>query len=430
MVDRAVYPPGTEVPAPAVRQIFARCKVPSEICLKIAGAGLSSVEMIAVMGESHATVRASFAALCGGDVAVHADPSPREKIFLWMLAVWAACSRLHEQQSLRRAKMEEDPHVIPTIQAEDLCDFRARFCNAHPDAVMLDTKEPHKKFVERISRDFTLNQHVLAYEVGEMRRRSETIIQKSGMAPTADLLVKLVRADVDSSVIATEEEVMDRIHAFFVALEFLSICVFNDADGPLLYVRKLCEHRREAPGLQSLLIADRLIRKEVFRLNTDERTKYPTFSSALLFVLNHCQWIWDKARAEHDRSGRKGPPKDPGTPKAGKRSADEADLDPDTPMSKSKKRRLREKALVDAAKKHGSPKPKAKAATAKGGSGKGGSSKKVPQDIFDYVKSHANGKCTFFNLGKCKFGDDCRDPHSCCDCGGPHSYVSAHTPGK
>ena len=166
----------------------------------------------------------------------------------------------------------------------------------------------------------------------------------------------------------------------------------------------------------------------MFRLNTDERTKYPTFSSALLFVLNHCQWIWDKARAEHDRSGRKGPPKDPGTPKAGKRSADEAELDPDTPMSKSKKRRLREKALVDAAKKHGSPKPKAKAATAKGGSGKGGSSKNVAQEIFDYVKSHANGKCTFFNRGKCKFGDDCRDPHSCCDCGGPHSYVSARTP--
>ena len=281
MVDRTVYPLGMEVPAPAVRQIFARCKVPPEVCLKIAGAGLGSVEMIAVMGESHATVRASFAALCGGDLAVHADLAPREKIFLWMLAVWAACSKLHEQQSLRRAKMEEDPHVIPTIQAEDLCDFRARFCTAHPDVVMLDTREPHKKFVERISRDFTLNQHVLAYEVGEMRRRSETIVQKSGMAPTADLLVKLVRADVDSSVIATEEEVMDRIHAFFVALEFLSTCAFNDAEGPLLYVRKLCEHRREAPGLQSLLIADKLIRKEMFRLNTNERTKFPTFSSAL-----------------------------------------------------------------------------------------------------------------------------------------------------
>ena len=423
------------MPAPAVRQIFARCKVPPEVYLKFAGAGLTSVEMIAVMGESHATVRASLAALCGGDIAVHADIAAREKIFLWTLAIWAACSKLHEQQSLRRAKMEEDPHVIPTIQAEDLCDFLARFCAAHPDSVLIDTKEPHKKSVERISRDFTLNQHVLAYEVGEMRRRSETIVQKSGMAPTADLLVKLVRADVEASAIATEEEVMERLYAFFVALEFLGICTFNDADGPLLFIRKLCEHRREAPGLQSLLIADRLVRKEVFRLNTDQRLLHPTFSSGLLFVLNHCQWIWDKARAEHDRSGRKGPPREPSTPINGKRKSDDAGFGggedkKDSPLSKAKKRRLREKALVEAAKKHiDVPKPKAKAK----GQGKGNSSGKgqrVPQEVFDHVKAHANGKCPFYNLGKCKFGDDCRDPHSCCDCGGPHSYVSAHTPGK
>ena len=202
MVDRTVYPVGVEVPAPAVRQIFARCKVPEEACIKIATAGLGSVEMLAVMGESHATVRASFTALCGGEASVHADAAPREKIFLWVLAAWTACSKLHEQQSLRRAKMEEDPHVIPTIQAEDLSDFRARFCAAHPDFVLQDNREPHEKFVERISRDFTLNQHVLAYEVGEIRRRCETIVQKTGMAPTADMLVKMVRADVDSSAIA------------------------------------------------------------------------------------------------------------------------------------------------------------------------------------------------------------------------------------
>jgi hypothetical protein len=327
--------------------------------------------------------------------------------------------------------MEEDPHVIPTIQAEDLCDFRARFVGAHPDFVLLDTKEPHKKFVERISRDFTLNQHVLAYEVGEMRRRSETIVQKSGMAPTADMLVKMVTADIESSAIAAEEEVLDRIQSFFVALEFLSICSFNDAEGPLLYIRKLCEHRREAPGLQSLLIADKLIRKEVFRLNTDERTRYPTFSAGLLFVLNHCQWIWDRARAEHDRSGR-GPVREPFTPGAKKRKAEDdasvegAEKQVGAP-SKAKKRRMRDKALIDAAKKQLPPKPKAKAAPGKGGSGKGGGGK-VPQEVKEFVKANANGKCPFWNIGKCRFGDSCKDAHACTECGGPHTYLSAHHP--
>ena len=433
MVDRTVYPPGMDLPVPAVRQIFARCKVPPDVCIKIAGAGLTTVEMIAVMGENHSSVRSSLTTLRGGDTLVHADVGAREKIFLWLLAVWSACSKLHAQQSIRRAKMEEDPHVIPSIQAEDLCDYRSRFVVDHPDVVLLDTREPHKKFVERVSRDFSLNQHVPAFEVGEIRRRSETIISKSGMAPTADMLVKMVRTDVDSSEVATEEEVMDRINAFFVTLEFLSICVFNDKDGPLTYVRRLSEHRREAPGLQSLLIADKLIRKEVFRLNTDERSRFPTFSSGLLFVINHCQWIWDKARAEHDRSGRR-PTKEFSTPDPKKRRIDdneETEKEPST--SKSKKRRTREKALIQEAKKllakplaqgKGSSKGKPATANGKGGGGKG---KKVPQDVFNHVKANANGKCVFFNLGKCKFGDDCRETHVCSECGGPHSYVSAHT---
>ena len=74
------------------------------------------------------------------------------------------------------------------------------------------------------------------------------------------------------------------------------------------------------------------------------------------------------------------------------------------------------------------PKPKPKAAPAKGGGGKGGGKGKVPQEVFNHVKANANGKCTFFNLGKCKVGDECRDAHACCDCGGPRSYVSAHVP--
>ena len=48
-----------------------------------------------------------------------------------------------------------------------------------------------------------------------MRTRSETIAQKTGLAPSADQLVKLCKVDETSSSVATEEEVFQRLHAFF-----------------------------------------------------------------------------------------------------------------------------------------------------------------------------------------------------------------------
>ena len=97
-------------------------------------------------------------------------------------------------------------------------------------------------------------------------------------------------------------------------------------------------------------------------------------------------------------------------------------------MSKSKKRRLQEQALAQAAPKSSSQaKTKPKGSSGKSGSGKG-SSAKVPQEVFDHVKANANGKCPFWNIGKCKFGDSCKDAHACTDCGGPRTYLSAHHP--
>ena len=43
---------------------------------------------------------------------------------------------------------EEDPNKVPELAQEDHAEFRARFVTAHPDVILLDAKEPHKKFVE------------------------------------------------------------------------------------------------------------------------------------------------------------------------------------------------------------------------------------------------------------------------------------------
>ena len=51
MVDRTVYAQGPK-PSQAVSQIFARAKVPADVCIRFATADLRTVEMISVLGES------------------------------------------------------------------------------------------------------------------------------------------------------------------------------------------------------------------------------------------------------------------------------------------------------------------------------------------------------------------------------------------
>ena len=80
---------------------------------------------------------------------------------------------------------------------------------AHPDMITVVRKEPHKMFLEKISRDVALHGSVPFYEISEMKyktiRRRPRRAHKTGLAPTA--------------TISPEEELMVRLNSFFVALE-------------------------------------------------------------------------------------------------------------------------------------------------------------------------------------------------------------------
>ena len=104
----------------------------------------------------------------------------------------------------------------------------------------------------------------------------------SGLAKSADNLIKVARVDEESSLVSSEEEVMDRLHAFFMALEYLVVCEFSIKEGPMLYIKELQEFRDETKGLSFLIKADQLFRKEIARLMSDKRAQCPTFSGTLL----------------------------------------------------------------------------------------------------------------------------------------------------
>ena len=134
--------------------------------------------------------------------------------------------------------------------------------------------------MERIHRDYLVHGAVAFYEVAEMRTRADRIVQTSGFSKTSDDLLRVVQSD-NKVAIASDSDVMDRLHAFFIALEYLNICDFTIAAGPLKYLSELEE----------------LIRKKVYKLNNDKRKEFPSFSLALQEVLTHHKQLWNDARS-------------------------------------------------------------------------------------------------------------------------------------
>ena len=130
-----------------------------------------------MLGDNATAVKDASKTLVPADQLGTNDAS-RELSLMQLAAVWHACHALQTQFATRRAKMEEDPTKIPEMAQEDHAEFRGRFVRTHPDVVLLDSKEPHKKFVEKLSRDFLVHGMVPYYTVSEIRVRSDTISQE------------------------------------------------------------------------------------------------------------------------------------------------------------------------------------------------------------------------------------------------------------
>ena len=219
MVDRTVYPDKDKVPELALRQIFGRQKLPESLCLLMADKGMLLVERMAMLGDSIASVKATLKAIVGDDTKFGAHAPAQELSLTLLTAVWKSASVLQEHISARRAKMEEDPSKIPEIPGEDHAEFREIFVTQHPDMILTYMREPHRKFVERIHRDYLVHGAVAFYEVAEMCTRADRIVQTSGFSKTSDDLLRVVQSD-NKVAIASDSDVMDRLHAFFIALEY------------------------------------------------------------------------------------------------------------------------------------------------------------------------------------------------------------------
>ena len=311
-MDRTKYP-ADQVPDLALRQVFGRQRLPENLCLLIAGCGLLNVETVAMLGESITSVKTTLKTIVADETKLGATEAAQELSLTSLAAVWKMCSTLQEHFAARRAKMEEDPTKVPEIPGDHHAEFREQFVARHPDVLLPPHREPHRKLVERIQRDYMVHGAIPFYQVGEMRIRSEQVVQKSGISKTAEDLIRVVAVDQPVQA-ASESQVIDKLHAFFVALEYLNICEFTTGAGPLRYLAELEEWRHENRGLALLLTVDTLIRRKTHRLNHDQRKTYPTFSSALLEVLTNHKQLWNdvERRVGQIQAGGSSSSRDPG----------------------------------------------------------------------------------------------------------------------
>ena len=425
MVDRTVYANEAATPKLNLRQIFGRQGLDTGLCRLSADKGLLTVEMFAMLGQDLSSAKETLRKLWEADMSpLGADAASQELSVRSLAAVWQAAQALQTQHASRRARMEEDPNKIPELSQEDHAEFRDRFVRVHPDVILIDAKEPHKKFVERLSRDFLIHGIVPFYEPAEIRTRADVIVVKSGLSRNAEDLLSISRADQPEPV-TDVTTLFHRLHAFFMALEYLNICAFSRAEGPLKYLQELEQFRSECPGLPFLMAADRAIRKKIFRLLSEQRATYTAFSQALLEVLNNHKYLWNDARTsvtlskvEHNRQqfvanpdqvqedGAPPPPHNPfKRPRGGK-----------------KKKRLQTPGEEETPKKIAKEDPAKKLKR----------DDRIPEKEWKLIADAAKKvqgarRCHYCNssLG-CISGDSCRFKHLCMVCGEPHPMIGNH----
>ena len=434
MVDRTVYTDAAHTPDLPLRQIFGRQRVPEDLCKRVADSKLLTVETFAMLGDTIAAVKTTLKALIPDPSHLGPDPPAQELALATLAAVWKTCSTMQDHFAARRAKMEEDPSKVPEIPGEDHAEFRVQFIARHPDVVLPHHREPHRKFVERLQRDFLVHGAVNFYEVCEMRTRNESIAQKSGLSKNAEDLLKVVQVDQPAHA-ASESQVMDKLHAFFVALEYLNICEFSYKAGPLQYLADLEEWRHENRGLALLLSADTLIRKKVYRLNSDHKQTYQTFSDALLEVLKNHKQLWNDARssAELDKFKQAGHSSSlPTTPPRGQGAKRSRSSTPPAPTAKARKNKARRERANEQLKalkaSQGGSASSRKEKTATGA--KPSRDARIPAEEWTKVNSFKYSgprRCPFYNCSSgCRFGDQCKRKHACVECGQGHPWHGNH----
>ena len=302
-VDPTVYPYHA-VPELPLRQVLHSADVPAEIRVKIAAAGVKDLDVYCNLAEKADDFVSAVKGIIGGD-----DPLGSASVAVVvrakLISSWKKALSVQESNASARRRLQEDPLRIPEIPIQQYNEYRAAFVEKHPDFMMLEYREPHQRFIERLTRDLIVHEVVPCYHIGEIRLRSEKIVQRSGFSRSADLMLQVSTTD-EPATVCSETDAVNRITAFFIALEYVGVLAFDKkrvtngttTGGALDYLTLLERKRRETPGLQFVILADETFRKRVYTLCSEEKKEFPTYAAAMAHVLKEDRNIWPECRLE------------------------------------------------------------------------------------------------------------------------------------
>ena len=112
---------------------------------------------------------------------------------------------------------------MPVLEYGEL---RGNFVRAHPDAMLADFKEHHKKFLERSRRDVIVNEVVPACELGEVPSQDRGCLPAFWVCPLGRSTSSRGRVDLPAAA-TLEDDPMNRVHAVMVAFSWT-----NTLSGP------------------------------------------------------------------------------------------------------------------------------------------------------------------------------------------------------
>ena len=441
---------------PQFRAMLHAEGIPEAIRLRLAELKFDTISKFSLLGKDLAAFETKIETLLGATLGADAVKVQNTAL---LAVVWDGCRRVKEFKLTQRMRLQEDPHKIPEIHSSDFADMRERFLTAHPDVLLTDDNEPHKKFIEKVDRDLQVHGTAQYYELTECRVRKDKIVPKNNYSKTLDGLLKTVEVNEDATLDG-EEDALNRITAFLIMCAYLNINSYRSrtytegcTDGcGMSYLALLNEKRREFSGTAEqrfffVVTADKKIRKRVAKLLQDKRAKYPTYASAMSHVLQNESELWKDARDEArlHRPGSKRPrSRTPEKTPAPTGTASEAETKlakiKEARKAKAKKKLEKKKAKIAAAKTNGGGGGGGGAGSGGGGGGAapsgGGAGKKTKDGrqmaspaMFKKVNELCKGKkvCPFYNLPcGCKFDSDCAKEHICAQCGQNHPYCSNH----
>lgn len=437
MVDTTIYSSKEDTPELAVRQILVKARVKEPLRRLVADKGLLDPDMWAAVSDNLDGFKSNIERLLTTQ-ALGATEEEKEASLIALGSAWRKCSSMAMARDSRRTRLEEDPHQIPEMGTADVGQMRIAFTTNHPDAVITEHKEPHKRFVERMDRDFTVNELIPVYELGEVRLRSDNIVTTPGITKTTEHLLRATQIDVSASV-TVEEDALNRIHAFYMALEYHGHCSMayfkgdsNDmksvSGGPLNFIKELEGRRRETPGLFFILYCDKKFRSKVHELISEQHDKYPSYAAAMYETFHHHKNIWSEGRTEALEDAR-AKAKTPAEPPRGVKRARSRSMSQDHQGNKGKvgtersarnDRRAKAKAKQAAALLEKDPLPRGNRPPER---------RQAPAVEFAALSNvkRTPGACKFFNLSSgCALGDKCKMKHVCYECGANHTWYEHH----